>query len=1143
MIYLKKLSLFFNLNRTKKGLILIQYNYSSKLSNMQNFSLKQIELNKSFNGSSYFAFKRINLFFLVFLINLVGFTSNAQGQFGGKVAVMNGANTTTWYNTNSQTCDGSGVGNLSTGNPTAISAYVGDKFYLGGNVLTFSFGSTNDKGELNYRYYLVGSGAPSWSGWITLPYANNTVCGGGVNKKYEFVPVSGTNTMQTTAAGSYRLDVDLRGDNNGSISSVYSSGNYIPFTVSALNTPSSQTATTASASSINLTWTKDAQSHNVMIVRSTDAVFTAPTQGTSYSLGSSLGGDTIIYNSNGTSFTDAGLSSGTIYYYAFYSENYGYYSTLVTANATTFTPTPVGERDVNDGNYDPTATNSSGMYESYMGILVEDQNGAAISGLNRVFNMDGALSSTNLSNYDFGTQNPGLTFNVGTETKIFTKGTHKDCGCSSWYYVYKNTDPDPVASDFPLPTSGVLFSSQLNGKFTMLNSSESIGSNQVFTRTASAGAFGTTSDASYNSIISAASTIKYKDYTDPTTGVVSTINTPVNSILCPTCSGTYKVAIAMLAKVSTTGNCSDASSLIYHRDINKNKVTDAGIVLNPNNPDAPTSGVGNSYKNTLPGTDLFYVSKVTIGAQNGTKTWNGSWSSGLPTEKNDVVMSADYSTASGSFKCNNMTVNTGVTVTIRENEYIEALNTVTTSGTGKIVLENTGNFVQRCDEKPAAAYIEHKKTTMTKRKWDYEYWGTPITQDLFSTIPSPFDRGYYWQGGAGGGWKTLTSTTVGKGFILRVGNVSPYNIGSGAVANWQINGTANNGIVTVPIVKEDASLTNYNNDNLLANPYASALDGESFVSDPNNTNIYGSLYFWTSQTQYPGTGQYLEADYAIWNLSGSVTRNGVTPNGKIPSGQGFFVKVINNGSVLFKDYMRTTTLNTQFYRTSNLNSNVNRYWINLTDGNGVDNQILIAYINQATNGIDRLYDAPRNSESSTQLYMQIADDFFEINGKAPFTISDEVPIGIKKANTTAQTLTLTLTKKEGIFTNSSIPIYLYDSLLDEYHNLQIAPYTYTTTTLEDNKRFKLVYQNNSLGSNEFEKSNAIAFIKNQTLNIQSNDNISKVVVYDVSGRKIAALNNQIPSKTFSSEFNFSEGIYIAKIILENGKTISQKIAN
>jgi len=491
-----------------------------------------------------------------------------------------------------------------------------------------------------------------------------------------------------------------------------------------------------------------------------------------------------------------------------------------------------------------------------------------------------------------------------------------------------------------------------------------------------------------------------------------------------------------------------------------------------------------------------------------------------------------------------MTVNNGVTVTIRENEYIEALNTVTTSGTGKIVLENTGNFVQRCDEKPSSAYIEHKKTTMTKRKWDYEYWGTPITQDLYSSIPSPFDIGYYWQGGAGGGWRTLTSTTVGKGFILRVGNVSPYNVGSGAVANWQINGTANNGIVTVPIVKEDASLTNYNNDNLLANPYASALDGESFVSDPNNTNIYGSLYFWTSQTQYPGTGQYLEADYAIWNLSGSVTRNGVTPNGKIPSGQGFFVKVINNGTVLFKDYMRTTTLNTQFYRTSNLNSNIiDRYWINLTDGNGVNNQILIAYINRATNGIDRLYDAPRNSESATQLSTIIGDNFFEIDGRAPFLISDEVPVSIKKSNATPQTLTLSLTKKEGIFTDSSIPIYLYDSLLDEYHNLQIAPYTYTTTTLEDNKRFKLVYQNNSLGSDEFEKSNAIAFIKNQMLNIQSNDNISKVVVYDVSGRKIAALNNQIPSKTFSSEFNFSEGIYIAKIILENGKTISQKIAN
>ena len=831
------------------------------------------------------------------------------------------------------------------------------------------------------------------------------------------------------------------------------------------------------------------------------------------------------------------------------------------ASFNVITVTPVLERDPNDGNYDPTAANTSGIFESYMGVLVKDINDIPITGLNRVFDMDGALGSSNNSSFDFGIRDPGLTFNVGTESKVFTRGTHRVCGCSSWSYVY-NADvvADPIESNFPLPAAGSLFTSQTNGLFTLLNSTLiPIGSNNSPFVTSSGNASGSTSDGTYNSSIDIAPNIitKYKDYTD-STGLVNTINAPINPIECPTCSGDYRVAIAMLAWVSTTGNCSDASSLIYHRDINKNKVTDSGVLLNPNHNSAPRASPGNSSKNSLLGTNLFYVSSVKIGASDGLKKWDGTnwrkppfWAiTNPPSKKNDILFEANYSTAiGGDINCNDMTVNNGVTVTIGADDYIEALNTVTTLGTGigrgKIIIASSGNLVQRCDEKPELAYIEHLKTTGLKRKWDYEYWGTPIDENMFSTKPSPFDLGYWRQSGPGGGWRTLTSgdMSVGKGFILRIGNLGPWNVGAGATTSWQINGIANNGIVTVPVTQEDygTNPTNYNNAALLANPYPCSIDGYKFLTDPSNLNLEGSLFFWTSETQYPGTGAYQDPDYAVWNLTGPTSpANGLIPDGKIPSGQGFFVRVMTNGNAVFKDYMRSTDKNTMFYRKSK--DVVDRYWINLTDGVRLNSQILIGYLEDATNDYDRMFDAHRMGETSIELYSLLGKEKLSINGRVPFDSSDEVPLGIKQVATTPQVLTITLSNKEGIFAEGT-PIYLYDKLLNTYHNLQESSYTFTASTLEDNERFKLVYINQSLKTNDFENTNAIAYIKNRKLTISSSSTISKVTIYDISGRTVAVINNNATSNKFISDFNYSNGIYIAKIILENGKVISQKIMN
>lgn len=115
------------------------------------------------------------------------------------------------------------------------------------------------------------------------------------------------------------------------------SGSTLTVTVSPLNTPTSPQATATSGGQINLAWTKgvSGSAKNTLIVRSTSSTFTAPTQGSAYSTGASLGDGIVVFNGSAATKSDTGLSAATTYYYAFYAENYSYYSAAVTASDTT----------------------------------------------------------------------------------------------------------------------------------------------------------------------------------------------------------------------------------------------------------------------------------------------------------------------------------------------------------------------------------------------------------------------------------------------------------------------------------------------------------------------------------------------------------------------------------------------------------------------------------------------------------------------------------------------------------------------------------------------------------------------------------------------------------------------------------------
>ena len=156
-------------------------------------------------------------------------------------------------------------------------------------------------------------------------------------------------SAQFTSTGTWYWGVRMQYNSGGTIVGWYCRNNSawhdawgtptsdLTVNVQPLNAPSAQTATAAGASQINLTWTRGTSGgvKDTLVVRSTSSNFTAPTQGSAYSTGNTIGSGTVVYKGNATSFSSTGLSSGTQYFYAFYAENWSYYSAAVTANATT----------------------------------------------------------------------------------------------------------------------------------------------------------------------------------------------------------------------------------------------------------------------------------------------------------------------------------------------------------------------------------------------------------------------------------------------------------------------------------------------------------------------------------------------------------------------------------------------------------------------------------------------------------------------------------------------------------------------------------------------------------------------------------------------------------------------------------------
>jgi len=565
-----------------------------------------------------------------------------------------------------------------------------------------------------------------------------------------------------------------------------------------------------------------------------------------------------------------------------------------------------------------------------------------------------------------------------------------------------------------------------------------------------------------------------------------------------------------------------------------------------------------------------------------TRTFNGtSWDT-VPTEIDNAVISAAGSP--GSFVCNSLSLGAN-NITLTNGQVVEVVKGVT--GTGKIIMSSEASFVQR-DGTAAAPSIELLKQSRPVRRWDYIYWGTPISGDFFADLSgtnvynnfntvNPFGAKLYWNAAAlntanvtepsvawggtvtlqttGTNWYELASITTGKGFATRIkDDATAFTYDPAVQRNvlYKFVGTANNGDISVSTDFQviGASNSRYN---LIGNPYPSAISASDLIEE-NKATLSGTVYFWANNSTY-FTGAYsggASGDYATYAVgSGTATASaGIMPNNNIGSAQGFLVRRTgvfgtDGGvkNVLLNNCMRVTDVssNNIFFRNAQQNSTKDRFWINLTPQNGTTKQIAVVYMDGVTNGYDESFDGPLYSVTTNKFYSLIDNGRYAINARPTFNLTDVVPVGFTKANTNEETFTFSLANVEGLF-DENVDVILHDKVLNVYHNLTDANYTFTSNATLDNSRFEIVYQTNALSNPDFTNSSVVMMLNNNLFSIQAKESIEMVSIYDISGRIVESYKVENNTE-FQGSFMHEEGIYIAKVKMTNGNVISQKLIN
>jgi hypothetical protein len=527
-------------------------------------------------------------------------------------------------------------------------------------------------------------------------------------------------------------------------------------------------------------------------------------------------------------------------------------------------------------------------------------------------------------------------------------------------------------------------------------------------------------------------------------------------------------------------------------------------------------------------------------------TWDGvAWSNGVPETGKDAIIAADFTFTSGTFNACSITVLGSAHVSFSQNTNAIIVHNIHVDATAALVFESGSNLIQTEGQENTGNVVVKRNSSLIKKN-DFTLWSSPVSgQTLLGFSPLTLLNRFYTFNTTDNIYNNITTpaTTAfetGKGYLIRTGENHPL---TPTVWEGRFEGTPNTGDIAIPLsyINENQSY------NAVGNPYPSPISITAFLN-ANIEAIDGTIWLWR-KTDDPAKSSYATVTRLGYQANTVTDPENTTiqdpftlhEDGVLNTGQGFIVKANSSQNLVFNNDMRLAVNSQSFFRTVQKDSGeveASRFWLNISCAN-VFTQVLIGYTEEATLGYDNGLDGKTIMDGKTTLYSFADTEKLAIQARPEFTDTDIVPLGFKTE--TAGTFTIAIDRVDGLFAEGQ-HIYILDTENNSVNDVTNEGYTFTSAMGTFENRFKVVYDETTAGIELPVKpeEKTVAYSNNHQIKIQSQEEISSVIVYDLLGRVLFTETN-IASTDFSSAVINTTAPVIAKITLSNGAVVSKKI--